>query len=488
MSFNIGLSGLNAAQSDLNVVSNNVANVNTNGFKMSRAEFSDVYASSAFSANNTAIGNGVLLSNVAQQFNQGNLNFTSNSLDMALSGDGFFVVSPEEGSAERLFTRAGMFGVDSTGFVVNSAAQRLQAFPVDEEGNVTSSSLTTTIPLQLPQSAGEPSPSSTVDLAFNLPSSANAPQIAFDPNDSDSYNASTSISIYDSLGQSHLASMYFVKIENAATENPDGTGGDNTVDPITTAVDQSDTEWRLFMTVDGEIVDLDPTNINDVPQIDVDNDGDGTFDATIDDLNTGQNSAVLVFNSSGFLQTTFPETGINGGNGTGRAEILSPALNFSNGSDINQTLTLRFPLGSEGDSNVTQFDNGFTINELEQNGFAVGRLSGLAIDTQGKVSASYSNGQTVVLGKIALARFPNPQGLRQIGNTQWADTTSSGLPLSGEAGSSGFGNIQSGALEASNVDLTAELVNLITAQRNFQANARSIETANQLTQTVINIR
>jgi flagellar hook protein FlgE len=488
MSFNIGLSGLNAAQSDLNVVSNNVANVNTNGFKMSRAEFSDVYASSAFSANNTAIGNGVLLANVAQQFNQGNLNFTSNSLDMALSGDGFFVVSPNEGSSERLFTRAGMFGVDSTGYVVNSSNQRLQAFPVDSDGNVTSSSLTTTVPLQLPQSAGEPSPSSTIDMAFNLPSSATAPQIAFDPNDSDSFNASTSISVYDSLGQAHVASMYFVKIENTATENPDGAGGDNTVDPVTTAVDQTDTEWRLFMTVDGEIVDLDPTNVNDVPQLDVDNDGDGTIDATINDLNTGQNSAVLVFNSSGFLQTTFPETGISGGVGTGRAEILSPALNFSNGADISQTLTLRFPLGPDGETNVTQFDNGFTINELDQNGYAVGRLSGLDIDQQGNVAANYSNGQTVVLGKVALARFSNPQGLRQIGNTQWVDTINSGLPQPGEAGASGFGAIQSGALEASNVDLTSELVNLITAQRNFQANARSIETANQLTQTVINIR
>ena len=156
MSFNTALSGLNAAQSDLSVTSNNIANVNTTGFKESRAEFGDIYAVSALGSGRTAIGAGVLLSNVAQQFNQGNLSFTSNTLDLAVSGEGFFVVAPNLTSSERVYTRAGAFGVDETGNVVNSAGQVLQAFPVNSNGTVTSTSLSSTIPLQLPQTAGKP--------------------------------------------------------------------------------------------------------------------------------------------------------------------------------------------------------------------------------------------------------------------------------------------------------------------------------------------
>ncbi len=487
MSFNIGLSGLNAAQSDLNVVSNNVANVATTGFKNSRAEFGDIYAVSAFGASSTAIGSGVLLNSVAQQFTQGNLEFTSNSLDMAISGDGFFVIAPDENSSERVYTRAGAFGVDADGFVVNSKGQRLQAFPVDDEGNVTSTSLTTTTPLGLPQEAGEPQTTTQVDAAFNLPASATPPNLSFDPDDSDSYNSSTSITVFDSLGQSHVASMYFVKIDPAATTDADGAGGENTAN-YDDSVDLTHTEWRMFLTVDGNIVDLDPNDVNAIPQIDVDTDGDGTIDATQNDINTLQNSAVLEFDSTGFLRNSYPNTAISAGNGIGTAEFTTPALNFTNGSDVNQTLTFRLPLGAGGSSTITQFDNPFTINNLSQDGFAVGQLSGLDINSKGSVRANFSNGRSVALGQVAMARFANPQGLRQIGNTQWAATTDSGEPLAGEAGSSGFGLLQSGALEESNVDLTSELVNLITAQRNFQANARSIETANQLTQTIINIR
>jgi flagellar hook protein FlgE len=174
MSFNTALSGLNAAQADLSVTSNNIANVNTTGFKESRAEFGDIYAISALGSGRTAIGAGVLLSNVAQQFNQGNLNFTSNTLDLAVSGEGFFVLAPNLGSAERIYTRAGAFGVDENGNVVNAASQVLQVFPVNPDGSVSSTSLSGTIPLQLPQCAGSTSITNEIEVGVNLPSPATA--------------------------------------------------------------------------------------------------------------------------------------------------------------------------------------------------------------------------------------------------------------------------------------------------------------------------
>ena len=172
MSFNTALSGLNAAQAALNITSNNIANVSTTGFKGSRAEFADIYASSAFGSSNTAVGSGTLLANVAQQFGQGILEFTSNTLDLAISGEGFFILAPSEGNSNNLFSRNGEFGVDNNGFVVNNAGSRLQVFPVNSDGTVAATSLSNTIALQLPQTAGVPTPTSVVNIGVNLPADA----------------------------------------------------------------------------------------------------------------------------------------------------------------------------------------------------------------------------------------------------------------------------------------------------------------------------
>lgn len=426
MSFNTALSGLNAAQSDLSVTSNNIANVSTTGFKESRAEFSDIFANSALGTADNAIGSGALLSQVAQQFSQGNLEFTRNTLDLAVQGEGFFVLGANTSSNELLYTRAGAFGVDANGFVVNSQGQALRSFPVNPDGSVTATSLSSTLPLRLPDTAGAPTPTASIDLGINVPANGvDLDPALFDPTAPTTFNASTSVTIYDSLGQSHVASFFYVKDIN----NPN--------------------VWAQYVNVDGNPVDV----------------AGGTAGAG------GQLYGTVTFNNVGGFVSESP------------TPMTTAALGFSNGSDPTQTLTMDY-----ANNSPTQFSSPFTVNTLRQDGFPIGRLTSVDISEFGVVRANFSNGQQTALGKIAMARFPNNQGLQQKGGTVWSETLDSGVALAGEAGTSSFGSIRGGALEQSNVDLTAELVNLITAQRNFQANAKSIETANAITQTIIQIR
>ena len=429
MSFNTALSGLNSAQADLNVTANNIANVGTTGFKESRAEFADIFSTSSLGASGTSIGNGVLLANVAQQFNQGNLEFTANTLDLAVSGEGFFVLQPSETNANAIFTRNGELGVDSNGFVVNNAGARLQVFPVNADGTVTATSLSSTIPLQLPQTAGVPTLTSLVDIGINLPANAaTLPVGSFDPLQASTFNASTSLTVFDSLGESHVVTAYYVKV-----------GGN---------------QWGAYYnTTDssGATLPLDITG--------------GTPGAG------GQLYHLVDFDNSGNFLSNTPDP------------ITTTAINFGNSSDVTQQISFNY-----GNNGTTQFSSPFTVNVLDQNGFPIGRLTGVEISDTGVVRANFSNGQTTALGKIALARFQNAQGLTQVGNNSWQDSIDSGTALVGEALTSSFGQVRSGALEVSNVDLTAQLVNLISAQRNFQANAKSIETNNTITQAIINIR
>lgn len=445
MAFNIALSGLNAAQAQLDVTSNNIANVETTGFKGSRTAFGDIYANSAFGNSDTAVGNGVLLQQVQQLFDQGNLNFTSQALDLAISGEGFFVMSPDQISQERVYTRAGNFGVDEDGFVVNASNQYLQVFPVNDSGSVTATALSSTTPLQLPDTAGAPQSTSEVEIGVNLPANAvNLNVDNFDPTDSNSYSASTSITLYDSLGDSHIATAYFVKEQNLGTS-----GEQNT--------------WGVFLGITDDSGAVQPIDVFD-----------GVGGAASSEVNAGGLAyGVLAFDSQGAFQGTDPVNGIY----TDQFSFLT------NGADPTQQVMFDF-----NSNTPTQFASPFAVSTLSQDGFTIGRLTGLGVDDQGVIQATYSNGQAQAVGKVALARFSNPQGLSQIGNTSWRSSTASGEPIPGEAGTSSFGLIQSGALETSNIDLTQELVTLITSQRNFQANAKSIETSNAVTQTIIQIR
>ena len=444
MAFNIALSGLNAAQSQLDATANNIANVETTGFKRSRTSFGDIYASSTYGKSATATGNGVLLQQVQQLFDQGNLDFTSQALDMAITGEGFFVMSPSPDSDERMFTRSGNFGVDENGYVVNGLNQTLQVFPINEDGSVSATALSSTTALQLP-TAGPPEPTSEVEIGVNLPAgAANLNVDDFDPADSNTYSASTSINIYDSLGESHIATTYFVKSPNLGTS-----GEQNT--------------WAVFLTI------TDSAGV--VNQVDV---FDGEGGAASAEVNANGNAyGVLSFSNTGAFVGTDPAAG-----------IFTDQMSFlNNGADTTQQFEFDF-----ADNIPSQFAAPFSVTALSQDGFTIGNLTGLNVDDKGIIEANYSNGQTEAVGKVALAKFSNPQGLVQTGNTSWRSSTTSGEAIPGEAATASFGIIQSGALETSNVDLTEELVTLITSQRNFQANAKSIETANAVTQTIIQIR
>jgi flagellar hook protein FlgE len=405
MPFRIALSGLNAASSDLNVTANNVANVATTGFKGSRAEFADLFSVSLQGIASNAVGNGVRVSNVAQQFGQGNIEFTDSSLDLAISGQGFFVLS--DGGALS-YTRAGAFQVNRDGYAVNSAQQRLQVYPPIAGGGFNTGGLSD---LRLQTTESAPQATSTVEFVLNLPANAAPPLSApFNAADPNSYNHATSLTLYDSLGAAHTGTLYFVK---TATPN----------------------QWDAQLFIDGTAV------------------GGAQ---TLQYSNTGQ----IIVPANG--QLPFP--------------AYTPA---TGAAPMNITVDLALS---------TQFGGNFGVNSVTQNGFTTGRLIGIDIDETGVVQARYTNGRAQPLGQVAIANFSNVQGLQQLGNTQWAETFSSGQALRGQAGNSGFGLVQSGALESSNIDITEELVKMITSQRNFQANAQMISTADSITQTIINIR
>ncbi|MBA6233381.1 MULTISPECIES: flagellar hook protein FlgE [unclassified Colwellia] len=458
MSFNIALSGLNAAQKDLDVTSNNIANVNTTGFKESRAEFVDVYASSLLASGKTKVGDGVLTADVAQQFSQGSIQFTNNALDLAITGNGFYATVPEIDSLETSYTRAGQFKLNDSNFVVNSGGGYLLGFPVNADGSSSSVSLSTAEPILIPTSSGAPTPSSKVDIRMNLPAGdsyiTGAPG-NFDPKDSGTFNHSTSVTTFDSLGDSHIMTYYFVK-DNPST-NPN--------------------EWMMFAGVDGVPVNIvDPVGGSTNPV-------GGTVSGGL--FPGGVVGARLEFSSSGDFVNQIP-TPAEGGIVT---EPLGGII-LSNGAEASQTIEVDFNLDVLGPNpnEPTQFASNFEVTALEQDGLAVGRLTGIDIGTDGLIRATYSNGTSAPLSRISLVNFANEQGLTQIGNSSWKESISSGEALAGEAGSGTFGTINSSALEQSNVNLTTELIDLISAQRNFQANSRALEVDNQLNQTILQIR
>lgn len=405
MSFRISVSGMNAAGQDLNVTSNNIANVNTTGFKQSRAEFSDLFAVSAYGLSNVATGAGVRMQAVAQQFDQGNIDFTGRALDMAISGQGFFTLS---NNGATVYSRAGNFGADRQGYVVNPAGHRLQVFLPNTTGGFDTGRMGD---LQLPTGDAPPAATGKVTVETNLPAAATAPTVAtFDPLDPLSYNHTTAVTVYDSLGASHSQSLYFVK-----TANPN--------------------EWELHTYVDGNAVGAAQT---------------------------------LQYSDSGALTSPSP------------GQITLPAYTPANGS---APLNMVIDLGRS-----TQYGDKFGVLGLTQDGHTTGRLTGIETAADGVVSARYTNGVVQPLGQVAMTNFVNPQGLQPLGDNVWAETYNSGEPRRGQPSTADFGMVQGGGLEASNVDLTEQLVNMITAQRNFQANAQMIQTQDQITQTVINIR
>jgi flagellar hook protein FlgE len=411
MGFQSGLSGLNVAAKNLDIIGNNVANAGTVGYKGSRAIFADMFANSLNGGGTGQIGIGVKVGKVQQQFTQGNISVTNNPLDLAISGGGFFRLS-NNGTIS--YSRNGQFNIDNGGYIVNSDGLQVTGYPVDAAGNVIPSSPQ---PLRLSSADIAPNATTEFDATINLDSRAAGIALPFAANDPSTYTSLTSGTVYDSLGNPHVMTMFFVK-----TTTPG--------------------EWTLRGTLDGGPV----TDVN---------------------LGAGAgNPVTLNFNSSGTLTTGMP---------------LNVNLALSNGA----VTPLAFELNFAGSS---QFGASFGVNALSQDGYAAGRMTGFNIGADGIITGRYSNSKAIQLGQVVLANFANPGGLRALGDNQWEETSDSGLALVGQPLTGSLGSLQSAAVEDSNVDLTQELVNMITAQRAYQANAQTIKTIDQALQTLVNLR
>jgi flagellar hook protein FlgE len=443
--FNTAISGLNGAAKDLEVIGNNIANSNTVGFKGGRSQFADVF--SGLGA--TATGSGVRLSKVQQSFASGTITPTNNSLDLAIQGSGFFILSNQGAAA---YTRAGQFSIDENNVIVNPQGMTLQGkmYPagvlsavatditIDRSNIQPQATTTASIGLNLNSSVGSVAGTTDPELMYATTAWSNNPVPPASAL-ATSYNNVAPMTVYDSLGNAHTLSTHFIKADPTGAPGVSGADGD----------------WYVAFKLDGVNVDIPPVVL-------------------------GQNNSAclnaLRFDSSGQLQGILPA-----GGGALGGNTMTVTTNDIPMVGTNLSVTIDF-------SNVTQYGSPFAVQSTTQDGYTTGGLIGLQINNTGLLQGRYSNGQVRDMAVIQLANFANYEGLQNSGDTTWVETQDSGQPLVADAGSAGIGLISSGALEESNVDLTAQLVALINAQRNFQANAQTIKTGDAITQTIINLR
>ena len=432
MSFFTSLSGLKGAQSDLGVISNNVANVGSIGFKKSRAEFGDLISASPLQSGNVA-GQGTRLKSISQQFTQGGFQTSDRALDLAISGQGFFVTKT---GAQLSFTRNGAFSIDEGRNLVDSNGAFVQVLPVDTAGAVTATGISSAQNLQVPLTAGQPKATTSLDLSATFPSDADLPAnraaysanipYKFDRYDNDSFNYSSATTVYDSAGNPQQATIYYTR-----TTTP--TANDST------------SKWTARLFIGDQQASADGSAVTNPPA-----------------------PLTLTFAADGTLTSPSGSTTFSSVLPSGASEPLGLKLTYGVAT--------------------RQAASTFTPGAFHQDGKASGQLNNVSVATDGLVTATFSDGTTSKLGKIMIANFANPNGLRQLGDSRWGSTGLSGEAIVSEAGSGSAGLIQSGALEQANVDITEELVALISAQRNFSANAKAIETGNNMTDTIVNLR
>ena len=500
--FNTSISGIRGAQKYLDTTSNNIANANSYGFKKSRAEFADIYANSVFTSAKTATGMGVTTTTVAQQFTQGSLSGdTGNNLDMAISGNGFFVLANSENYettsevGDRSYTRNGAFELNKDGFIVTAMGDFLQGYDIDTEGNVTNLDIMSTHAIKIPSDTGAPKMSSKAELIANLPakaeslgnfnsetatspfSSLTSAMTKFDPKDSSTYTAATSQTIYDSLGGAHTLTYYFQKDHvNKSTVAAAANDG--------TALSTPDaTIWNAVVYVDGQPVDIvdgqpfkpaDPSSISCETlygiQLAFSSSGKLVEEGgTV----TGQIPATLYVTNISSADTTHQAP-------DGRTKYaLSQAM--GGGVDKTQDLNINLDLSQYGSSK-------FSVTNVSTDGYATGILENVEVDDNGIILAAYTNGRTQPISKVAMATFANPQGLIKIGDTQWKQSINSGDAAAAQANVGMAGAIKGANLELSNVELASELVDLLIAQRTYQANAQALQTQNTAMDSIMSIR
>ncbi|UXY17013.1 flagellar hook protein FlgE [Chitiniphilus purpureus] len=433
MGFQQGLSGLNASSKNLDVIGNNIANANTVGFKASRTEFADVFAATFASAGNIA-GIGVRVKDIAQQFGQGNITSTNNPLDIAITGNGFFRMQDSSGAIT--YSRNGQFQLDREGNVVNGG-QTLTGWLADP---VSGALIKGGQPQALQVSVSNVGARATgasglsnsgVQMQLNLDASKPildraAPPTGVGPlniTDPTTYTSATSADVYDAQGVRHTLQYFFTKV------------GTN--------------QWEVQTSFDGAApVMADP-------------DGAGAL-----------TQGYLYFDGNGQLVDTAPDS-VAG-------YVFTTNLVAPNGATSPFTFNVNF-------ARSTQFGSAFGVNQLRQDGYPDGVLTGMSISKDGTILAQFSNSQTKTIGQIVLANFANPQGLQPMGDNRWAETYDSGQARVGDPGTTDLGLLQAAAVEDANVDLTAELVNLIVAQRSYQANTQTIKAQDTILQTIVNL-
>ena len=432
--FLTALSGLASAKTAIAITSNNISNTETPGFKSSFARYGDIFSGASkaggfkMETGASSVGSGVNVQKIDQKFLQGNIGKTGNELDLAINGQGFFQVKDTDGTV--LYTRVGALSVSREGDVLTATGQKLMAFTADANGQITSF----VDELKFSRDSALPSQTSQVTVSANLDAAAEVPpQIAlngndtFDKNNPDTYNFATSVTLYDSQGIPHLASVYFTKDQN---------------DP---------SQWHQRMLFGDDLIQVeDPLNAG----------------ATLD-------YATFQFDTNGRL------TDINGNTNNQAIYSISAAMIDTGAGDLDP-LTLNF-------GSVTQYGNPFNINEINQNGFSTGSMAGIEITESGLIGIRFNNGESRTLGQLALANFNNPNGLKQLGDGLFMETSASGSAITGIVANGDFGSIKSGGLEGSNVELAEELVALITAQRSYQANAQVISTWDELLREAIQL-
>ncbi len=433
MGFQQGLSGLNSSSKSLEVIGNNVANANTYGAKSSRAEFADMYAASLGGGGSNGIGIGSRIGAVAQQFTQGNISTTSNNLDLAINGRGFFALSTSQG--ETVYTRNGQFKRDADGYIVNNTAHKLLGQALDPTGAPAGAAGS---PIQLTNDVSPPQKATAISMTANLDAKATTipTTTPVDFSNSKTYDFVTSQTAYGDNGAPIAVNYYFKKIA-------DPTAGDGTA-----ANPGTGGKWEVYMSADGN-----------------------------------SNASSVQFDQDGITPlpiSTFTFTA--GGTMPSGSNVTIPSIPGGKNGQALLGVTLNL-------NNLTEYAGSSAVTDLSGGGYSQGNLSDFLIENDGTVKARYSNGQSKSIARVELADFKNLNGLQPVGDNEWKSTKQSGDPLPlGAPGSGVYGLLQSGALEESNVDLTGELVNMIVAQRTYQANAQTIKAEDQVLQTLVNLR
>jgi flagellar hook protein FlgE len=511
MSFQQGLSGLNGAAKSLDVIGNNIANASTVGFKGSTAQFADVYANSLNGAGGNQAGIGTKVSQIAQQFSQGNIESSANPLDIAINGAGFFRTTV---AGATQYSRNGQFSLDKDGYMVNAQGAQLTGYATSATGGILAGS---PVPIQINTADLKPVATTRIDTMLNLDSSSlNPAKTPFDVNDPNTYNKQIPIDVYDTLGNPHVMSSFYVRTDAGKWDvyvANDGMEVNNlkvaaaaqgTASPAFDAVNNARQAWRTasqqvppvpanlataladYAAAAGAMVvaaAADPAigNATAAQQAAISNAATisgGVLGNTPEDVDKDIAAAVrlqptvigqLLFDAKGTLSANTPpmQVGLPIFPSTGAASVLPVTISFTG---------------------TTQYGAATSEKKSSQDGYTAGHLQRFSASADGTILGQYSNGQSQALGQIVLANFANPNGLSPLGNNAWAETSASGVPLIGAPTTGSLGVLQSSAVENSNVDLTAELVNMITAQRVYQANAQTIKTQDSVLQTLVNLR